>query len=179
MRRSLLPLAIVILFSYCALPSSAQTIPPVKAKALDESEVILPKPGSQQLLILVLGFSHKSGDACSAWGKRLAADYTSDPHVTYYHLPELQSAPSLVRGMILHGMRKDVPPAIHSRFVPLFDHEADWKKTVNFSTPDDPYILVASPDGHVLWQTHGPVTDSAYSALKSEVAKLSTDPPKP
>ncbi len=49
----------------------------------------------------------------AAWGKRLAADYTSDPHATYYQLAELQSAPSLVRGMILHGMRTRRTAAAH------------------------------------------------------------------
>jgi hypothetical protein len=178
MRRSFLSLAIVILFGFGALLCQAQTIPPVKAKALDDSVVVLPKPGSQQLLILVLGFSHKSGDACTAWGKRLSADFTSDPLATYYQMPELQSAPSLVRGMILRGMRKKVPDSQHSRFVPLYDHEDDWKKTVNFSTPDDPYLLITSPDGHILWQSHGPVSDSAYAELKAAVSKLSANPPK-
>jgi hypothetical protein len=176
MKRSFLLLLLVTILGSCAIPGHAQSIPSVKAKALDDSEVILPKPGSQQLLILVLGFSHKSGDTCTAWGKRLRADYSSDPHAVVYQLPELQSAPPFVRGMILHGMRKDVPPAEQSRYVPLYDHESDWKKTVNFSAPDDPYLLVASPDGHVLWQTHGPVTDAAYADLKAAVAKFQVNP---
>lgn len=166
-------LALAFLLISSVVPGRGQTIPPVKAKALDDSEVILPKPGSQQLLILVLGFSHKSGDACSAWGKRIAADYTSNPHATYFQLPELQSAPSLVRGIIVRGMRKDVPAARHSHFVPLFDHEDDWKKSVSFSAPDDPYILVVAPDGHILWQSHGAIIDSAYADLKTAVSKYS------
>src|ERR1700739_4794712 len=119
MRRSFLSLAVMILFGFGALLCQAQTIPSINAKALDDSEVTLPKPGSQQLLILVLGFSHKSGDACTAWGKPLAGEFTSESSATYDQMPELQSAPSLVRGMILRGMRKKVPDSQHSRFVPL------------------------------------------------------------
>jgi len=158
----------------------AQSIPPVNAKALDDSQVILPPPTGHQLLILLIGFSHKSGDACGSWAMRLVADYTSDPHTAYYQLAELQSAPSFVRGMILHGMRKDVPAAQHSRFVPLYDHEPEWKKAVNFTTsaPDDPYIVVTAPGGDILWQTHGSFTDSSYSDLKSAVAKLTVNPTK-
>jgi len=178
MKRTLLSAAILFVLLGCAHWAGAQTIPPVKGKALDDSEVVLPKPGSQQLLILVVGFSQKSGDFCAAWGKRLALDYPADSRVAVYQLPELQSAPSLVRGLIVHGMRKGVPPAQHSHFVPLYDHEDDWKKTVNFSAPNDPYIVVAAPDGHVLWQTHGPVSDSGYAQLKSAVAKLLADSPK-
>jgi hypothetical protein len=173
MRRLILSLAIAIVLGFCAVPCQAQTIPPVKTKALDDSEVVLPKPGGRQLLILVLGFSHKSGQNCTPWDQRLAADYLSDPHVTYYQLPVLADAPSFVRPMILHGMHKNVPAVQHSHFVPIYDHETDWKKLVNFSAPDDPYILVAAPDGHVLWQSHGLATDSAYSELKSAVAQFS------
>jgi hypothetical protein len=173
MKRFILSPAFAIVLGFCALPCHGQTIPPVKTKALDDSEVVLPKPGGQQLFVLVLGFSHKSGENCTPWDKRLAADYLSDPHVTYYQLPVLADAPSFVRPMILHGMHKNVPAVQHSHFVPIYDHEADWKKLVNFSSPDDPYILIVAPDGHTLWQTHGSVTDSAYSELKSAVAQLS------
>jgi len=176
MKRASLSLLLAILICMLAVPSRAQSIPPIKAKALDDAEVILPKPDDQQLLILILGFSHKSGDACGGWTKRVASDYTSDPLATYYQLAELQGAPSMVRGMILHGMRKEVPAPQHSHFVPLFDHEVDWKKAVNFSAPDDPYMLIAAPDGHILWQTHGPVSDSAYADFKSAVAKLVGNP---
>lgn len=179
MKRSLFLSGIAIILGLCALPCCGQTIPPVKAKALDDTEVILPKPRSEQLLILVLGFSHKSGEACAAWGKRLAVDYASEAHADYYQLPELEGAPSLVRGMILHGMRKDVPAARQSHFVPLYDHEADWKKAVNFSAPDDAYIVVAGPDGHVLWQTHGLVSDSAYADLRAAIIRFSGNTMKP
>jgi hypothetical protein len=172
MKHILLSVGLTFLITIFALPSVAQSIPPVQAKALDDSDVTLPVPGGHQLLILVLGFSHKSGEACGPWGKRLAAEYSSDPRVTFYELAELQSAPSFVRGMIVHGMRKDVPGSQQPHFVPLFDHEPEWKQVVNFSAPDDPYILITAPDGHILWQTHGPVSDSAYADLKSAVTKL-------
>ena len=157
----------------------AQSIPPVKAKALDDSEVVLPKPGGQRFLILVLGFSHKSGGNCTPWDKRIAADYGSDSHIAYYQLPVLAGAPSMIRPMILNGMRKDVPAFLHPHFVPIYDHEEDWKKLVNFSGADDAYILVTGPDGHVLWHTHGPLTDAAYAELQSNITKLAPNSSKP
>jgi hypothetical protein len=149
----------------------AQSIPPINAKALDDSHVVLPPADGKQLLILVVGFSHKSSEACGAWSKQLAADYASSPQAVYFQLAELQSAPSFVRGMILRGMHKDVAAAQQSHFVPLYDHEADWKALVHFSAADDPYVLLTSADGHVLWQTHGALSDSAYADLKAAVGK--------
>lgn len=179
MKRLLIAATLCFTISGSASALLAQSIPPIKAKALDDSEVVLPKPGSQQFLILVIGFSHKSGQNCTPWDKRLAADYGSDSHVTYYQLPILAGAPSMIRPMILHGMRKDVPAALHSHFVPVYDHEADWKKIVNFSGADDAYIVVTSPDGHVLWQTHGLLSDSAYAELQTAVSKVTANATKP
>ena len=176
MKRFLLGLLILL----AALPAFAirccgQSIPLINAKALDDSQVVLPKPGSAQLLILVVGFSHKSGDNCAPWGKRLAADFHSDARVEYYQVAELAGAPSFVRPMILKGMRKGVPPAEQSRFVPIYDREADWKKLVNFSAPDDPYLLLTRPDGSVVWQGHSLFSETLYGELKDAIAKATAD----
>jgi hypothetical protein len=78
--------------------------------------------------------------------------------------------------MILRGMRKDMPAEQQSHFIPILDHEDEWKKLVNFSAPDDCYILLTDPRGHVAWQTHGPLTDASYDALKSALSKLFASP---
>ena len=154
----------------------AQSIPPIKAKTLADTDIVLPQPGGTQIVILVLGFSHKGGEKCAPWGKRLSTDFQSEAHVTYYQLPVLQSAPSFVRPMILRGMRKDLPAEQQAHFIPILDHEDEWKKLVNFSAPDDAYILLTDPRGHVAWQTHGPLTDTSYEALKSALSKLLASP---
>jgi len=154
----------------------AQSIPPIKAKTLADTDIVLPQPGGTQIVILVLGFSHKGGEECAPWGKRLSSDFQSEVHVTYYQLPVLQSAPSFVRPMILRGMRKDLPAEQQAHFIPILDHEDEWKKLVNFSASEDAYILLTDPRGHVAWQTHGPLTDTSYEALKSALSKLLASP---
>ena len=173
MKRSFVLL--LILIAAVAGRSCGQSIPPINAKALDDSQVMLPKTGSNQMLILVLGFSHKSGDYCEPWDKRLAAEFRTDAHVEYYQLPVLAGAPSFVRPMILKGMRKGVAPAEQARFVPIYDHEAEWKKLVNFSAPDDPYVLLARPDGTVVWQNHGAFSKALYGELKNAIAKATAN----
>ena len=163
---------LVVLFFFTAGLSSAQSIPAIKAKALDNSEIILPSPGSQQLLILIVGFSRKSGKLCEVWSKKISTDYHADIRIAYFSLPVLQSAPFLVRPMIVYGMRKGVPAQELRRFVPLYSNESDWKKLLNFSTPDDAYLIVATPDGHPLWQAHGSYSDAIYADLQKSVATL-------
>jgi hypothetical protein len=165
-------LRLSIPFLFVATISSAQIIPTEKAKALDDSEVVLPDPGSQRVLILVLGFSHKSADLIEDWGKHLAADFHDNAHVAYYQIPDLLGVPGLVKPMILHGMRKDIPEAEYSHFVPIYDHKQGWQSLVNFSAPDDAYVLVASPAGHPISQAHGPFSDETYNELKKPVSSL-------
>jgi len=166
-----LTLAVIVLLIWIA-PVFAQSIPPVRSKALDDSEVVLPKPANSQILVLIVGFSHKSGEVCTAWGKHVSADYAKNPRVAYFQVPVLQDAPSFVRPMILHGMREGVPPQELSHFVPVYDKEADWKKLVNFSAPDDAYLILADAQGQVFWQTHGSFNNSAYAELQKSVATL-------
>ena len=163
-------LSLLLLFT-CAL-SSAQSIPAVKAKSLDGSEVTLPDSSSQQTLILIIGFSKKSGELCRVWGKKIAADYDADSRIRYFILPVLQGAPSLIRPMIVRGMRKSASAHELPHFVPLYSGESDWKRVVSFSMPDDAYLVVAAPDGRPAWQAHGSYSDSVYRDLKGSVAAL-------
>lgn len=96
MKRLIFVAALCFLALASASTLPAQSIPSVRGKALDDSEVVLPKPDGQQFLILIIGFSHKSGENCTPWDKRVAGDYGSDAHVTYYQLPTLAGAPSFV-----------------------------------------------------------------------------------
>lgn len=164
----------------CAPLAIAQSIPAVKTKALDDSEVVLPGAGGQQILILVIGFSHKGGDLCGAWGKHISADYQQNPRVNHYQMAQLQDAPPFIRGMIVRGIKKQTAPADLPHFVPLYDRGAEWKKAVNFSAPDDPYVIIADSEGRIVWQAHGAFSDSVYADLKKVMAgQLEKSPGKP
>jgi hypothetical protein len=173
MRKLCLSCAYTLLTSLAFLvPVKAQTIPPVNSMALDDSAIILPDPSNQKPLILVIGFSRKSGEVCVPWGKRLAADFQGDSRIAYYQIPVLEGAPSMIRPMIVRGMRKNTEPTQLAHMVPIYNHEDDWKKAVAFSNPDDAYIVLADAHGVAIWQTHGAFTDSAYSELKSTLSRL-------
>jgi hypothetical protein len=163
---------LVLLFFITAGLSSGQSIPAINAKALDNSEIILPSPGSRQFLILIVGFSRKSGKVCEVWSKKISADYQANPGISYFSLPVLESAPKLVRPMIVYGMRTGLPAEELHRLVPLYSNEAEWKKLVNFSNPDDAYLIVAAPNGDLLWQAHSSYSDAIYSDLQKSVARV-------
>jgi hypothetical protein len=153
-----------------ACPGLAQVVPATTAKALDGTAIVFPKPESRKPLLLMVGFSHKSSEDFKQWNQRMLSPYLSDPRIDYYELADLQGAPSVIRGMILHGMRRDIPAAQHSHFAPLTAGEEEWKKAVNYSASDNSYILVADASGHILWKTHGVPDDEKISGLKKALA---------
>ncbi len=78
----------------------------------------------------------------------------------------------MVKPMILHGMRKQVPEAEQGHFVPIYEHEEELKKVAGFNDEDEAYVMVAGPDGKVVWHTHGAISEAKYEELKQAVRSL-------
>ena len=53
-----------------------------------------------------------------------------------------------------------------ARFMPIYEHESDLKKLVNYGEPESAYVVVATPDGRIVLQTAGAATDERYAAVK-------------
>lgn len=147
----------------------AQQIPSTQAKTIDGSSVSFPDAASGKPLLFVVGFSHQSSGPCQAWDKRLAPLHLNDSRILYYEAADFQGVPSLVLKMILHGMKKEIPANEHSRFVLIQANEDQWKAVSEFSAPNEPYILLADPAGHIVWQTHGAVTDEQFACLQAAI----------
>jgi hypothetical protein len=148
------------------------TLPRIEGTTLNDQKVVLPDSSRYQAIVLILGFSHKSAEQTDGWGERLAKDYASQPAVGYFEVPVLQSAPGMVRPMILHGMRKGTPVAAQGHVLPVSQHEPELKKVSGYKEPDDAYAMVVNRDGRIMWQGHGAVTDASYAELVRAVSSL-------
>jgi len=131
------------------------TIPSTEATALSGQTIRLPRD-LPPFAFLVLGFSEKSSSDSAECGRRLEEALPKQVDAKVYQLPVLEGAPKLVRGFVTRSMKKSVPNELQSTFVPVFDHEAEWKRLTGFESPDDAYILLTERQGRVLWRTHGP-----------------------
>ncbi len=156
-------LSLVILLCSLALSvrGRAQTkIPPFQGTSLAGTTVTLPADPGPALLIV--GFSKKSTDAATLWGKRARA---ADASLPVYTLPLLAEVPKMLRGVVLHAMRGDVPKVVQPRFVPILDHVDEWKKAVGYDQQDAVYILLIDPKGTIRWRMEGPATDAAMAEM--------------
>jgi ATP10 protein len=164
----------MLLGAMCAI-SGGQTgvkIPEVKGTSFTDEAVNLPEMLRGKVGVLVVGFSQGSRDAVTGWGKRLAADYRESPTVVYYEMPVLAGVPRMIRGYVVGKIKASVSDRAKPRFVPVMNHEAEWRATANYKSGDDAYVLVVDEGGVVRWQTRGSVTDAAYGAVKEQVETL-------
>jgi hypothetical protein len=76
----------------------------------------------------------------------------------------LESAPRIVRPMIMHGMRSGVPRNEQARFLPLFHGEKEWQQIAGFTKEDDDQacLLLVGSDGTVRWAGHGRYSEDVY-----------------
>ena len=144
-------------------------IPQVRATAFSGDAVILPDGLKGRTGVLVIGFSQASRAEVTSWGKRLAAEYRSDPTVLYYEMPVLASVPRLMRGFVLDRIKADVPERARPRFVPILTDEGDWKRVVQFRRPDDAYVLVVDSKGSIRLREQGPPSDASYQEIRNAI----------
>ena len=109
--------------------------------ALSGQVIRLPKDPPPYAL-LVLGFSEKSSSDSAACGKRLQEAIPKQVDANVFQLPILEGVPRLVRGFVKRSIKKSVSDGLQSTFIPVFDHEAEWKRLTAFESADDAYILL-------------------------------------
>ena len=119
--------------------------------------------------ILIVGFSRAAGDQCGPFARRLSKEPSVlDGRVRVYEIAMLESAPRLVRPMIMHGMRSGVPKPEQDRFLPLFHGEKEWKQIAGFTkeADDQAYLLLVNTVGIIRWTGHGRYSEDVYQEFK-------------
>ena len=150
----------------------AETIPLTHGTTLSGEEVIFPRDLQSPHSILILGFSERSAESSRNWGKKIWGDLvTEKSSLRCYQLPVLASVPRLFRGLILRAIRKETPENLRRYFVPFFENEQEWKRTVQFSDPDAAYLLLVKQNGEIEWKSHGDFTPEGFQELKRLVSR--------
>jgi len=160
--------------SFMSQVSKAQgkTIPATEATTLSGQAIQLPRDLPAHAL-LVLGFSEKSSTDSAECGTRLQEAVPRQVDAKVFQLPVLEDVPRLIRGFVTRSMKKSVSARLQSTFVPVFDHESEWKRLTGFESPDDAYILLTGPQGAVLWRTRGPCSADKVRIVISELERES------
>ena len=59
-----------------------------------------------------------------------------------------------------------MPDRAKGHFLPVYDHEAEWRAAAGYRQADDAYVLVVDEAGTVRYRFEGPATDQAYAEVK-------------
>lgn len=162
-----------LLLCASALAMSGERLPLITGTSLSGAAVAVPEPAPGRPMILLFGFSRKSGEQVQQWAKRVAADFGSDSRMGCYDFAVLEGVPGFVKPMILHAMKKDLPEKEQTHFVPLYQHAAELKMLTGYKDADAAYVLVTDAAGEVIWKAHGLPNDLTYGQMKQAAEKAS------
>lgn len=163
--------AFVIAIFICAL-AAQEPFPHLTSENLNKKEISLPEAVHGKIALLAAGFSRNSGNSVGPWIKRFERDFGSDSRYTAYQAAVLEGVPRLIRGMVVGGIRKDIPADHAGRFLTVFHDEKQWRELVRFEQADDAYLVLLDPAGGIRWQHHGPFRESDYLALHDRAVAL-------
>ncbi len=136
---------------------------------LSGEKVDLPEALKGKVGVLVLGFSRPSGDVVAEWGKKLFHEYNGSGAVAYYEMSVLESVPGILRGFVVKKIGESMPDVAKSHFLPVLDHEKDWKSVAGFKASDDAYVLVVDGSGVVRGRVKGVASDANVADVKRQV----------
>ena len=157
-------------------PAPLPRVPELHATSFAGEPVNLPDSLRGHASVLIVAFSENARGSVTLWSRRLAADFRDSPTVLYYEMPVLTGVPHFLQGLVLGKIKKDVPPRAQPRFVPILDHEKEWKAVTGEGTrggEDDAYLLVVDGGGNVRSELiAGAPTDATYAELKRRVESL-------
>jgi hypothetical protein len=165
----------VALLSLSLTVASAQgeTLIHLASETLSGRPMALPDDAHGRIALLVIGFTKKSSQASRAWGQRFKKDFGNDQRYVVYQVAVLEDVPRFIRGMVTSGIRRETPPGEQDHFVTLFNGEADLKRFVSYSAPDEAFLLLLDTKREIRWRGHGLFREQDYAGLQEATKQLS------
>jgi hypothetical protein len=149
---------VLVASAMTGLNGFSQAMPNTAGETLSGKRVVLADQVRGHAVVLVAGFSHEAGNHTGDWVKAIHAD-PALASVSVYEVAEIAGAPSLIRGMIKSGMKKNVPAAEHDSFVVLTEDAKPWRSYFDVGDDQVPYVMLLDPSGKILWHGHGSASD--------------------
>ncbi len=166
--RVILPILLAV---HVPFVRAATDIPPVEGETLAGRHIRLPSDLAQPTVILIVGFTQKSGGQAENWGKEVAKFRAcgQEQPIEWYEMPVLSGVPRLIRPLVVRSIRSGLGLELRTHFVPVYSEEASWKAAMGFSVPDDAYIAIVSRDGKIGFRLHGAFDSDKAAQLRDRL----------
>jgi hypothetical protein len=165
------PWVIVLLLVCATVVHAGERLPQLPVETLAGASLVVPAAWPPQPVLLVVGFSRDSRDACRAWSERLRG-IGAVTGLTVYQVAVIDEVPGLLRGMVARGIRRGVPQAQHERFLLVTEQGQAWRRLAGYVQADAPYLLLFDARHALRWRASGDLDEAGYRALRTALAQL-------
>jgi hypothetical protein len=172
--------ALLLLLLAYGIQCAASSVPFGVSTSLAGVKVEIPKDLHGPVSFLIVGFSQKSADQATEWGKAIDGLPTCHgQRLTWFQMPVLAGAPGILRPLIIRSMRSGLTRDLQQHFVPITDHEADWKLAAGYQATDpqkdEAYLMAADEKGQIVAKWHGSIK-SAEPVLQETFRRYCSTP---
>jgi len=145
------------------------TLPDVVGKNLLGNTAHLSTATAGKIAVVVFSFSKAGGKDTQLWNRELLKDFGSNRFVALSTVIMLESAPRLLRGVILSGIKNGIPTSLHGSTIVSYEDEKLWKQRLAINNDNHAYVLLLGQDGRIRWMSSGVFSDAEYNELKTKI----------
>ena len=166
--------ALIVSSTPVAAGAAEIQIPAAHVTTLDNHALNLPQDLPARATVLIIGFGRHSQDATTAWEKPVRLQLAHVPAIGFYDMAMLAEVPGFARPLVMRSVRKAVPDVLKPNFVPLVDHEDEWKQAAGYDahSADSAYVLLVDAHGVIRWSTHEGYTPGGWQRLAEAARNL-------
>lgn len=151
---------LLLIFLLCAAPAfagepsaltgtaAAAVFPALSAKALDDSEVVLPDSVKNKVSLIILTFSRPDDKELDSWVKPFDENFRDNSKTAHYEIAMIGDI-GFINGLIFNGMKGGATEGQKKHLLVYFHDKEPYKRF--FSVNDDSliYIYLLDRDGAI------------------------------
>ncbi len=141
--------------------------PQFTGKTLTGKPLELPTVAAGKPAVVIFSFAKRASKDAHKWNERIAKDFPND--VPCYTVIMLKSVPTLLRGMVVAGIKSSMPSALQDRTIVSYQDEALWKQRLNVTDDGHVCVVLAGTNGHIHWISSGAFSEAEYRRFKNKV----------
>ena len=142
--------------------------PALTGEALSGKAIALPYTNGHKATIVVFSFSKTGGDDARLWNERLSREVDTTGGRVVLVLG-LQAVPRLIRGVMVIGIKRGVPPNVRDRMLVVYHDQDVWKRRLAVTEMERSYVILVDANGRVGWKSAGPYGEHSFLELRSKL----------
>lgn len=146
-------------------------LPDVTGQTLSGSPGHLSTAVEGKIALVVFSFSKAGGKDIQLWNRDLLRDFGSNRSVALSTVIMLETAPRLLRGIIVSRLKNDMPLPLRNSTIVSYQDENLWKQRLDVADDSRAYVVLLGRDERIRWVNSGDFSDAEYKQLKAEIEK--------